>query len=259
MNFNIADGTSRSHVPQKFPLRIFDYAYAYALQFLHATDTAPQVTVPDSRYNVAADNDFVLLSQDRYLAVNEAQLVNFDFSRVNTLTAGYVAVYDFFRFVSELVHDGHKALVLLAPNESQVDPQLRARLAARDHVKLDLYDWTLSSRIIQAIGARVNPAIAVIDLTGYFQCRQEVGEKLYLPGNTHWNLEGNALAGQVIASYLLQHWFDVPATLPQDLQHCAFRKEQATATTSPAAIDAFITETLLSTIRARAEEETTSR
>jgi hypothetical protein len=42
-DFNITDGSARSHIPQKFPLRIFDYAYAYALVFLHANRLVPVI------------------------------------------------------------------------------------------------------------------------------------------------------------------------------------------------------------------------
>src|SRR6266850_2274947 len=81
--------------------------------------------------------------EELYFTTSKDQLVNFDFSRVDTLLAGYVAVYDFMRFASNLLHEGQKVLITLAPSESQVDPALRAQLAERFHIDLTLYDWTL--------------------------------------------------------------------------------------------------------------------
>jgi hypothetical protein len=254
-DFNITDGSARSHIPQKFPLRIFDYAYAYALVFLHAPHSVSGVRVPDPRYNIAADNDFTHFPEELYFTTSKDQLVNFDFSRVDTLLAGYVAVYDFMRFASNLLHDGQKVLITLAPSESQVDPALRAQLAERFHIDLTLYDWTLPARLIRAISTQVDPRLPVIDLTGYLQCRSEAGEQLYHPHNTHWSLEGNALAGQVIASYMLQNWFGASAILPQDLQACAATKDRVEPKTSAEAIRAFIANRLVPAIRSGAEQQ----
>jgi hypothetical protein len=97
---------------------------------------------------------------------------------------------------------------------------------------------------IREIAAEVDPHVPVIDLTGYFQCRNDAGERLYYPRNTHWNLAGNALAGEIIASYILRNWLSVSAPLPQDLQACLAEKEGEEPKTSAAAIHAFA-ETLL--------------
>lgn len=253
-DFNIADGNARSHIPHKFPLRIFDYAYAYSLAFRYTSQPSRRAQIPDPRYNIAADNDFTQFPEELYFATNRGQLVNFDFARIDTLIAGYVAVYEFMRFVSDLRQKGKQVLITLAPSESQADPDLRAQLEERYHIDLTLYDWSLPARIIRAIAAQVDAHTPVIDLTGYFQCRAEAGEKLYHPRNTHWNLEGNALAGQVIASYMLQKWFGAPASVPEGLQSCAAAKERVEPKTSAAAIDAFIAETLLPTIHRSAEQ-----
>jgi hypothetical protein len=243
-DFNIADGSVRSHIPHKFPLRIFDYAYAHALAFFYTAQPAQRAQIPDPRYNIAGDNDFTHFPEELYFVTNKDQLVNFDFSRVDTLIAGYAAVYEFMRFVSDLRQNGQQVLITLAPSETQADPALRAQLEERYHLNLALYDWTLPARIIRKIAAQVDARIPVLDLTGYFQCRAEAGEKLYHPRNTHWNLEGNALAGQVIASFMLQNWFGAPAIVPADLQGCVTAKEQEGLKTSAAAINAFIAETL---------------
>ncbi|MBI3801784.1 MAG: hypothetical protein HY268_33045 [Deltaproteobacteria bacterium] len=252
-DFNIADGSARSHVPHKFPLRLFDYAYAYSLAFLYA-QPATGAKVPDPRYNVAADNEFVHISEELFFATTKGQLVNFDFSRIGTLTAGYAAVYEFMGFVSDLRQDGKQVLVTLAPSESQADPEIRAQLEERYRLDLTLYDWSLPARIIRAIATQVDARIPVLDLAGYFQCRAEAGEKLYYPRNTHWNLEGNALAGQVIASFMLQQWFGAPAIVPADLQSCTAAKEQVEPKISTAAIDGFIAQTLWPTIHSSAEQ-----
>jgi len=68
-DFNIADGSSRSHIPHKFPLRLFDYAYAYALNFHPAPPAFPLPMIPDPRYNIAADNNFIHFTEEMYFTV----------------------------------------------------------------------------------------------------------------------------------------------------------------------------------------------
>jgi hypothetical protein len=253
-DFTIADGSTRSHIPHKFPLRFFDYAYAYSLAFFYRPQPVQGVKIPDPRYNIAADNEFTHFPEELYFATNKGQLVNFDFSQLETLSAGYAAVYDFVRFASDLQQQGIKVLITLAPSESQVDPTLRAQLAERYQLALTPYDWSLPGRVIREIGAQVDVRIPLVDLTGYFQCRAEAGEKLYYPRNTHWNLEGNALAGQVIAAFILHDWFGAPTVLAEDLQACVEAKEKRESKTSPEAIRAFISATLLPRIRSSVEQ-----
>jgi len=252
-DFNITDGSARSHIPHKFPLRVFDYAYAYSLAFLYAQQPTG-AKVPDPRYTIAADNEFIHFPEELFFTTNKEQLINFDFSRIDTLMTGYAAIYEFMRFASNLRQNGKHVLITLAPSESQADPALREQLEERYHIDLTLYDWSLPARIIRAIAAQVDARIPVVDLTGYFQCRAEAGEKLYYPHNTHWNLAGNALAGQVIASFILPNWFGTLAIVPEELQGCVAAKERVEPKTSAAAIDAFIAETLRLIIRRGAEQ-----
>lgn len=82
-DFNITDGSARSHIPHEFLLRIFDYAYAYSLAFFYRPRLAQRVSLPDSRYNIAADNAFSGLPEELYFATNRGQLMNFDFSQLS--------------------------------------------------------------------------------------------------------------------------------------------------------------------------------
>jgi hypothetical protein len=239
-DFHIADGSKRSHVPHKFPLRIFDYAYAYSVSFLYAPRALPQPTRPDPRYNIAADNDFIQFPEAVYFEVNMKQTLNFDFSRIDTLVPGYAAVYDFLRFASDVLRNGQQLLVVLAPSELQVDATLRTQLTRRYQVDFSDYDWTLPARVIMDIASLVNPALPLVDLTAYFQCRQDAGATLYHERNTHWNLAGNALAGEVIASHILENWFGVAAALPRDLQACVKEKTEQPQGVSSEAIHAFV-------------------
>jgi hypothetical protein len=251
LRFHIADGRRRSHVPHKFPLRILDYAYAYYLQYRYASlAVAKEIwlgdfrivlgEVTDPRYNLASTHN---LPEDFYLEVSKGQLVNFDFSQIDRLLPGYLAIYNLMRFASELLTGGQQVLITLAPNESQVDGNLLAQLVDRSDP--DRYDLTLPARVILAIRDQVDPRIPVLDLTGYFQCRAETGEKLYHNRNTHWNLDGNALAGTVIAATLQRSWFAMPATLPSGLEECAESKSRIQQRVSTESIERFISQQLL--------------
>lgn len=207
--------------------------------------------VTDTRYSIAATHN---LTEEFYFDVNKGQMVNFDFSQIDQLLPGYLAVYDFMRFASSLLTEGQRVFITLALSEPQADRALLSQLAERYHLALNLYDLTLPARVITATRDQVDPRIPLVDLTGYFQCRSAAGEKLYHNRNTHWNLEGNALAGMVIAAYLQRTWFATPAALPPDLEACAEEKNRTNKRVSAEDILAFVSEQLLPRINAGVSE-----
>jgi len=258
LEFRIADGSRGSHIPHKFPLRIWDYLYAYYLSYKYTSVSVPKIEmrvgdhlvvldakVEDPRYSIAATHNLI---EDVYFDIYKTQMINFDFSRINELVPGYSAIYNFMCFVSELIKNGKKVLVLLAPNEIQVDNSLRQQLADRYRLDLSFYDPTLPARVILEIRNQVDSGIPVVDLTGYLQCRHEAGEKLYYKRNTHWNLAGNDLAGTVIASYMLKNWFHTQAVLPQAWEECCEEKNRKNQKINAERIQAFISSKQIPTL-----------
>jgi hypothetical protein len=202
--YSLAGGTKKSVVPHKLPLRMLDYAYALYLSRFEMTEAPSRSAALDKRFNPAAQHN---LSEEAFLNTNRIQLVNFDAAQMDSLADGYRAIAAFFRYTSSLRRQGEKTLVVLSPNEVQVDRSLRERIAAFYDLDLSGYDLTLPARIITAIRDAVDPQIELLDLSPFFVCARENGEQLYYLTNTHWGPGGNALAGRVIADDIGRLWF----------------------------------------------------
>lgn len=214
--YHMIDGTKRSPVPRKYPLRIFDHLHALYLTTFQMEETAHSNSPPEEHFNLAATHN---LTEEKFVQTNLIQLVNFDYSKIETLSAGYEAALAFLRYVSEIRQSGIRTIVTLAPNEIHVDQEFRERTAEAHGLDLSVYDFTLPARVLTAIRDRVDPKIDLIDLSPYFVCHSDRGESLYYLTNTHWGPEGNALAGKVIARYLWREWFNGSA-LPLDDGAC---------------------------------------
>ena len=208
--YELANGTRKSPVPHKFPLRIFDHLYARYLMRTAMVETppAPAASRDEERFNPAVHHN---LTEEVFLNTNEIQLVNLEPSKMDSLAEGYRAIAAFFRYVSDVRRRGTKVLVVLSPNQGQVESALRERIAALHDLDLAAHDLTLPARAITAIRDRVDPEIELLDLSPYFVCASERGEELYYLTNTHWGPEGNALAARIIADYLSRSWFDKAA------------------------------------------------
>lgn len=210
LDYRIRDGRRRSPVPAKFPIRMLDHFYAL---YLTATGSeARQVDPPDDpRLNVAAHDN---LPHDRFLELNRIQTVNFRWSRIEELRAGYRAVLSFLEFASELAGSGVPVLIALAPNEVQVDRDLRGELFRKFDLQTEELDLTLPARTVLALRDRVDPALQVFDLSPALVCHRDRGRDLYYRTNTHWGPEGNETAGRILADRLAREWFGDPAEPP---------------------------------------------
>jgi hypothetical protein len=101
-------------------------------------------------------------------------------------------------------------LVLLAPDEIQVTPELAARVIKRSYEPYQQY-WGPDhpNRII--LDLLLSNDIDVIDLLPAF--REASRERdLYIPRNTHRNIAGNRLAGEQIYKWLATKISSTPAT-----------------------------------------------
>jgi hypothetical protein len=91
--------------------------------------------------------------------------------------------------------------VVLAPDEVQVSPALRRRLAERFNLQLEHYDFrSLQRRLAQRLAARGVPCL---DLLPAFALAPDPSA-LYISNDSHWNSEGNRLAAREIWSFLEQ-------------------------------------------------------
>jgi hypothetical protein len=199
-------------VPRKYPLRMLDYAFAYWM----SGKTRSEQDLPEG-YNWAALTSF---DQETFLAINFKFMENFDPQKLPDLLPGYEQVYLLLIKAQQIIESGMPVAIAIGPSEPQVDDGLREAVLAANGAAAGSYDLGLPVRIIERLRDRFAPDVKLVDLTGAFlEVREQRGEKLYFRRNTHWDREGNRLAGEVIAGHLLQDWFGREgATVPVNQQ-----------------------------------------
>jgi hypothetical protein len=94
---------------------------------------------------------------------------------------------------------GADTLVVLVPDEAQVDPALQADLREGLPARQTALDFDRPTRVMDA--ALAAEGIARIDLLPAFRA-EGARARLYRPQDTHWNLAGNRLAAAVLARAL---------------------------------------------------------
>jgi hypothetical protein len=103
------------------------------------------------------------------------------------------------RMARDVEARGGRFLVMVIPDQAQVDPRLLGRLF-EPPIALDVD--RPQRCLARELGAR---RIAAFDLLPGFRDRAGRGaHRLYKPRDTHWNSRGNRLAGELLAAELLR-------------------------------------------------------
>ena len=92
-----------------------------------------------------------------------------------------------------------KLAVLLIPDKEQVDSQLQAKVVQRQNASPSDFDFTAPNRVLAAGLKQQN--IEVLDLYDAFSLAAS-STALYKPNDSHWNIAGNKLAAETIATEL---------------------------------------------------------
>ena len=190
-----------ARLPRKFPLRMFDYLYAY--YHIWRGDVRAGDDAGIGPYNYSMLN----LGEDQYYAVLHKQMDNFDPAQLSALEEGYAAAAEFAAFVSEIRRSGKPVVVMLSPSELQVTPREQQAVANRFGIDPGDYDFGLPDYLVRKIFERIDGRIPLIDLSEVFRCETDAGADLYYGTDTHWTAEGNRLAGEVLAGFLGEWWF----------------------------------------------------
>jgi hypothetical protein len=187
-------------VPNRFPLRMLDYAWAAWLS--HKTTTAAQLP---PGYNWAALTE---LDQANFLRTYFKFLDVADPQKLPDLKPGYQQVRLLLQHIQAIAERGIKVAVVLGPSEPLVNDSLRAEVWAAAGADPGAYELGLAVRMIRALQQQHAPDVPVLDLTAAFRARhQSSGEKLYFRHNTHWDQVGNELAADEISGFLAGQWF----------------------------------------------------
>jgi hypothetical protein len=92
-------------------------------------------------------------------------------------------------------------VLLLIPDEVQVDPDVQAAVLRSLHKSPDEYDFELPQRRLREFAAA--RGIAVLDLLPPLRAEHRPDARLYIPNDTHWNALGNRVAGRCLGEYLV--------------------------------------------------------
>jgi hypothetical protein len=99
-------------------------------------------------------------------------------------------------------------VLMVVPDEIQVDSDLRAEILRRLSKRADLYAFEEPQRRLRAFAARRR--VPVLDLLPSFRVAQDSVGPLYLANDTHWNQRGNEVAGRAIAEFTAAMLFPPP-------------------------------------------------
>lgn len=153
------------------------------------------------------DPEAPLLTEEAYLGMEEGRLLAIagpDTGRFDRLVAGANLLLE--RLARQVEASGARFVVVLIPDEGQVDRELARRIARRSGFSLDLD--RPQRRLVPWLEDRRIPHL---DLLPLFRRRHEAGgPQLYRFQDTHWSVEGNRLAGETLAGFLLEEGL-VPA------------------------------------------------
>jgi hypothetical protein len=158
--------------------------------------------VEDPDYPARYDDEASTLGAVQYRRVERQRLrlmAGPDAERFSALCA------DAARVVRDLGRDveahGARFIVMLIPDEAQVDTDLRRRLLpTRERQALDL------GRPQRCLAAALDEAdLPYLDLLPAF--RAAAAQRLYRPRDTHWNAAGNRLAGDRLAAFVARRGF----------------------------------------------------
>lgn len=106
------------------------------------------------------------------------------------------------RLAEDVRRRGAAFLVIVVPDELQVNAQLRAQVRQLDPLGEELFDLTwITRRVTSELEAA---GIPTIDLLPAFQ-KESQKRRLYKPRDTHWNTDGNDLTARELTTFIRRH------------------------------------------------------
>jgi len=139
------------------------------------------------------------MSRQRYLKLEFGRMQFANLNRREQFGAHQNLVLDSLKEMKAVcMRQGIEFIVVAFPDEFQVDPSLRA--AVWRHYRENPQDYRVDrgQRLLEEFCAREK--IDFWDLLPVFEEAHQTGQKLYLPNNSHWNKDGNRLAGRELFS-----------------------------------------------------------
>ncbi|MBP0013467.1 MAG: SGNH/GDSL hydrolase family protein [Roseofilum sp. SBFL] len=149
--------------------------------------------------NLEYQDDLPTLTDEKYLQIEigRSDLFRVENSELESRVRGAMT---YLREIKELCdRQNIELLVILIPDELQVNPNLQAKVIDELGMNLEDLDFSLPNQYLQE--ELTESEIDFLDLFPYFQGYSEF-EQLYKPNDSHWNIAGNELAAELIFQYL---------------------------------------------------------
>jgi hypothetical protein len=181
--------------------KLYEYSYVATLARSVATiwrDAPPAQSLPNWS-GATYDDEHPSLDEERFLEieVDRAWVYETGSTRLRTATAKAVDYLRQMRQVSSRA--GADLVVVLIPDESQVNPTLQDQVVRARRWAPGQFDFRLPNRVLA--GALTDDGIRHLDLLTAFEEKSR-HTRLYKPRDTHWNIGGNQLAAEVIARFI---------------------------------------------------------
>ena len=97
-------------------------------------------------------------------------------------------------------------VLYVIPAEVQVDPVIADIVFRRLSLDPEDYDLTLPQERLRALCEE--HGIAFLDPLPLLRSSHRSEARLYVPNDTHWNVDGNRLAGDILGSFILEHFVE---------------------------------------------------
>lgn len=204
----------RIRPPHKFALRFLDYAYMYVLSA--SNGDGPPVSRHGAHYNFAVSP----LGRTEWIATLRAQLDNFDPDKVGELAEGYRAFTQLIQRAQAARAAGKKVMVLLSPNQTQVEDDLYLEVVRSTGRPPDDYDRDLPAFLMASLAREIDAEIPLIDLRPALRCAVRHNVSAYYQTDTHWSEDGNRIVGEVLAAVMAKRWFAAEPAPAAEESHC---------------------------------------
>ena len=96
---------------------------------------------------------------------------------------------------------GIKFVVVILPDEFQVNKRLQADIRSKYHPDMEDGRWKIDQPNRMLTGRLTSLGIDTLDLYPYF-VQEATRQNLYKPRDTHWNKAGNQLAADILQDYI---------------------------------------------------------
>lgn len=183
------------------------YEYSYVTTFINYLITLG-TKYEGNNINGAGDyyNDNPTIEKEAYLKIMEGRFFiyfkgNETFLKLNDAALHYLAA------INDICVKKHiKFIVVIAPDEFQINDSLQAEVFKSFYPKLDKQKWDITLPTKLLTEGLDELGIKYINLYPYF--KENSSERLYKPQDSHWNIAGNQLSANIIQAHISRYLKD---------------------------------------------------